>query len=128
MIESFVEIASRKQYNVKRNRCRQWQAARTAEHYPVAWSISYLEGELPPVVEVPLISTCQRRALFQDKLTVLQPAQLRVTPAAPKKQLSLADFTTVCPSNNEVIGGTSISPPPHQITVCTINLNNISHE
>ena len=44
VIESFIEIASRKerriQYNLKKDRSRAWQAARTVGHYP-AGIVSY---------------------------------------------------------------------------------------
>ena len=69
-IESFIKLASRKerriQYNIKRDRSRAWQAARAVGHYPAAYSISYLKGDLPPVVEVSVLTTPQRRALYKD--------------------------------------------------------------
>ena len=126
-----MEIASRKergeQYNGKTDRSRAWQTARTAKHYPAAYSLLYPEGELSSGIAVPLMSTCQWRALFKDPFTVVPPTQLPATPATPKKQWLFKEFTVVCP-NSKVIGRTSISPPAHHITVCTISLNGMDND
>ena len=97
--ELFVEIENRKvrrkQYNFKRHWSRAWQAVRTAGHYPAAYSLSYLERELPPVVEVPMMSTCQRRVLFKDPFMVTPPPQLPATAATPQKLWSFKEFTSM---------------------------------
>ena len=132
VIESFVEIASRKewreQYNAKRDWSRAWQATRTAGHYPAAYSLAFLEEELPPVVEVPVMTISQRGALFKEPYAVPPPIQIPATPAMVPKQWSFKELTAVCPSSNLVIGGTSISPPLHHITVCTISSNGMDRE
>ena len=131
-IEEFLEIASRKarreEYNAKRDRSRAWQATRVEGHYPAAYSISYLEGDLPPVIEVPVLTAIQRRALHTDPFLVTPPAQVQATEATTKKEWSFKEFTVACPSSNMVIGGTSPSPPKHHITVCTINANGMDED
>ena len=117
VIETFVEIASRKErrelYNAKRARSRAWQEARAAGRYPAAYSLAYLEGEIPPVVEVQVMSTRQRRALFTDPYAPPTPIQLPATPAKQPKQWSFKEFAAACPSSNLMIGGTSASSPLH---------------
>ena len=76
-----------------------------------------MENSQPPVVEVPVMTISQRRALFKDPYAVPTPIQIPATPAMVPKQGSFKELTAVCPSSNLVIGGTSISPPLHHITV-----------
>ena len=120
VIKSFVKIASRKerrdQYNASRDRSRAWQATREEGNYPAAYSLSYLEGELPPVVETPVMSTKQRRALFNDPYEVIPPRQPPAqTARRPPKDWSFKEFVVVYPNSNLIIGGTSAEAPQHHI-------------
>ena len=74
------------------------------------------------------MTTPQRRALYKDPFSVTPPTQVQATATTPKTEWSFKEFTSVCPSSNMVIGGTSPSPPQHHITVCTINANGMDQD
>ena len=77
-------------------------------NYPAAYSLTYLEGELPVVVEEPVLSTRHRRALFKDPFEVVGPVQLPAVVPPSSKHWAFEEFTTASPKSNLVIGGTSV--------------------
>ena len=77
--ETFLEVSPRRQRRKQllayRSQCRQWQASRRVSDYPAAYSMSFLEGEFPPLVDTPIQSDINRRNLHKDPFTLVQAAE-----------------------------------------------------
>ena len=73
-VQTFLEVGTRRQRRqhllAHRRQCTQWQQTRRAGDYPAAYSMSFLEGEFPPLVDTTIHTDKQRQQLYKDPLEI----------------------------------------------------------
>ena len=68
--QTFLEVGTQRQRRQHlldhRQQCTQWQHSRRVGDFPAEYSLSFLEGEFPPLVDITIQTEKQRQQLFNE--------------------------------------------------------------